>query len=344
MGLWWVYFCIMKDYKYIFEDKATKKQKSEFADAFSRIAQVLILLAAPTVYMYYTHGKNSTEETTPTIDVDNIEISVDEIRSNAIQITDDNMNIDNTVYYAEPVAEPLLDNNNFEEELATPKQKLQKQIIDAGVGNGIDVEYLLLLAAIESSLNPDAKASKGSASGVFQFVEQTWLEAIREYGPKYGLEKEATLIKKGVEGNPHFLYVIDKAEKKRILDMRYNPKIATHMVVEFTLKNKSFLEDNLGIEASNVNLYMVHFLGRRSATKFFKVLDDNPHWNPVDYFSSASIKHNKSIFYFRDGDTPRSFGQIHKKFEKKLEKAKKMIDISLIPRQIPASSALKPKV
>ncbi len=40
---------------------------------------------------------------------------------------------------------------------------------------GADFGYLLTTAQRESALDPDAKARSSSASGLFQFIEQTWL-------------------------------------------------------------------------------------------------------------------------------------------------------------------------
>lgn len=207
---------------------------------------------------------------------------------------------------------------------------LQVEIVDAASAVDRDEQhYLLLLAAIESTLDVTAAPAKGTARGIYQFVKQTWLEAIREHGAKYGLADEANAIKKGkrINGkyNPHFLYVTDKAMETRILDMRLNATIATQMAIEFTNKNKDFLINTLGQAATAENLYAVHFLGKRHAATFFRILDKNPHWNPVDYFKNPS-KRNKGIFYFSDGKTPRSFGQIHDYFKSKIERAESILN------------------
>ena len=207
---------------------------------------------------------------------------------------------------------------------------LQLEIVDAASAVDRDEQhYLLLLAAIESTLDATAAPAKGTARGVYQFVKQTWLEAIREHGAKYGLADEANAIKKGkkINGkyNPHFLYVTDKALEKRILDMRFNATIATQMAIEFTNKNKDFLINTLGQAATAENLYAVHFLGKRHAATFFRILDKHPHWNPVDYFKNPSER-NKGIFYFSDGKTPRSFGQIHDYFKRKIERAEHILN------------------
>ena len=188
--------------------------------------------------------------------------------------------------------------------------------------------FLLVLSALESTLNPDAAAPKGSARGLYQFVEQTWLESIRKHGHKYGLGDEADLIKKGktIKGkyNPHYHYVDNADEKQRILDMRFDPVISTQMAIEYTKSNQSYLVNTLGQDATTENLYALHFLGRRHSTTFFRVLDSHPNWNPVDYFKNPS-KRNKGIFYFADGKTPRSFGQVYDYFKTKIARADRIL-------------------
>ena len=46
---------------------------------------------------------------------------------------------------------------------------------------------MMAQAAQESSFQPDAKASTSSATGLFQFIDSTWLNSVKQYGAKYGL-------------------------------------------------------------------------------------------------------------------------------------------------------------
>ena len=54
-----------------------------------------------------------------------------------------------------------------------------------------DFNFLLKVAERESSLRADARAPTSSASGLFQFIEQTWLEAVKKHGSAVGLGAEA---------------------------------------------------------------------------------------------------------------------------------------------------------
>ena len=49
---------------------------------------------------------------------------------------------------------------------------------------GLDFDYLLNTAMRESGLNVQAKSKTSSASGLFQFVEQTWLGLVKHHGVK----------------------------------------------------------------------------------------------------------------------------------------------------------------
>ncbi|MDN3719678.1 transglycosylase SLT domain-containing protein [Roseibium salinum] len=59
----------------------------------------------------------------------------------------------------------------------------------ASSSTGTSFDYLVKTAARESAFNPTAKARTSSATGLFQFIESTWLETMKEAGPRHGLEK-----------------------------------------------------------------------------------------------------------------------------------------------------------
>src|SRR5690242_786525 len=58
-------------------------------------------------------------------------------------------------------------------------QTIQPEVLasiqQASANTGMDFSYLMAQASRESSFDPTAKASTSSASGLYQFVEQTWL-------------------------------------------------------------------------------------------------------------------------------------------------------------------------
>src|SRR3954466_16012859 len=78
---------------------------------------------------------------------------------------------------------------------------LAETVVRAAQVTGVDPAYLMALADKESSLLPDNKARTPSAEGLFQFIESTWLEVLRRYGPKHGYTAEAGAIRL-VRGRP----------------------------------------------------------------------------------------------------------------------------------------------
>ena len=65
---------------------------------------------------------------------------------------------------------------------------------NASTGNSAQFDQLVAYASMESGLNPSARASGSSASGLYQFTQQTWLNAVRQYGPQHGLGNEAAAV------------------------------------------------------------------------------------------------------------------------------------------------------
>ncbi len=57
----------------------------------------------------------------------------------------------------------------------------------AAARTGVDFNYLIAQAQIESGLNPRAQASTSSARGLYQFVDSTWLRTVDKHGAKHGL-------------------------------------------------------------------------------------------------------------------------------------------------------------
>src|ERR1041384_2290264 len=73
-------------------------------------------------------------------------------------------------------------------------------IRDAARATGAGFEYLLNTAVRESNLDPNAKAKSSSATGLFQFIDQTWLSTIKQWGGSLGYGKYADAISKTADG------------------------------------------------------------------------------------------------------------------------------------------------
>jgi len=166
-------------------------------------------------------------------------------------------------------------------------------IRQASAQTGVDFSYLMQKASAESSFNPQAQAPTSSARGLFQFIDQTWLETIDRHGDAHGLGKAAALITRDSKGE---LEVKDPAFRREILAMRDNPRIAAMMAAELAKDNQASLEQSLGRKVGNAEMYMAHFLGAGGAARFLATLDDNPHLK-ADNIVPAAAHANQSVFY-----------------------------------------------
>ncbi|ODT78884.1 MAG: hypothetical protein ABS76_22330 [Pelagibacterium sp. SCN 64-44] len=185
-------------------------------------------------------------------------------------------------------------------------QSLANALTAAGDRSGVDFSYLLQTAMRESSLNPQAKASTSSAVGLFQFLEGTWLQVMKEDGPRLGYGAYADRIEKTAGGD----YVVrDPAARAQILKLRENPQIAADLAAAFTRANGEYLRQSFGRMPSAGELYIAHFLGAQGAEKMFRAGLQNPDQVAVDLFPRQASA-NRSIFYDRAG-TPRTIRQVY---------------------------------
>jgi hypothetical protein len=187
-------------------------------------------------------------------------------------------------------------------------------IQQASANTGVDFAFLMAQAAKESGFNPDAKAKTSSASGLYQFVEQTWLSVVRKHGAEYGLGDMASKIKIAEDGS---LKVADRALRQEILDLRRDPTIAAAMAAEHAADNEERLDAKLDREVTPVDLYLAHFLGLKGAVNFLRAMEADPDQSAAAISPRAAAA-NKAVFYNADG-TPRSLKQIYDRFERRIE-------------------------
>lgn len=185
-------------------------------------------------------------------------------------------------------------------------QKLATALKTAGDRSGVDFSYLLQTAIRESSLNPTAKAQTSSATGLFQFLNGTWLMVMKEEGPRLGYQKYADAITKTSDGG---YSISDKRLRGEILALRENPQVAADLAAAFTRNNGDYLLKRFGRMPSPGELYIAHFLGAQGAEKFFSAGLSNPDQVAAKLFP-AQAKANPSIFY--DKGSPRTIRQVYR--------------------------------
>ncbi|WP_157775261.1 tape measure protein [Hartmannibacter diazotrophicus] len=137
--------------------------------------------------------------------------------------------------------------------------------------NSIDSSSGIVDAIIgaESGGNPYAKNKNSTATGVGQFIEETWLKLFKENFP-------------------------DRAQSMTdaaILELRKSEKISREMIALYVQENAKILKD-AGAAVTDANLYLAHFLGPNGAVK---VLSANRGTQASDVLSADAVAANSSV-------------------------------------------------
>jgi Transglycosylase SLT domain len=208
---------------------------------------------------------------------------------------------------------------------AQARKDRRKFSIDSGIlaairlgslRTGVDFSFLMELAAAESSFDPTCIAPKTAAAGLYQFKDETWLEAVRNYGNKYGMGVYAAQIENYTDdaGNKR-LRIQDPAIHEYVLALRHNPRISALLAAEYVKYNRKRLSNALDREPGHTELYLTHFFGTTGAISFLKILNENPD-RIADEILPSAAKNNQAIFRPRLSK-PRTVAEIYKMFQRK---------------------------
>ena len=203
--------------------------------------------------------------------------------------------------------------SNAINQVQSSRQRVEGAIANAAARTGVDFDFLVREAKVESGLNPQARARTSSATGLFQFTKQTWLGTLKQHGANHDLGWAADAITRGDDG--HYR-VADPNLRARILDLRTEPEAAAAMGAELASDNQDFLGRKLGRSPEDVDLYLAHFLGEAGAARFLEGHDADPNAAAAPLLPAAANA-NRAVFYRTDG-TPRSFAEIRGNFVSKL--------------------------
>lgn len=161
---------------------------------------------------------------------------------------------------------------------------------------GVPVDWLMAIAGIESGFRYDVKAGTSSATGWFQFINATWDEMYRDFGPKYGCPPDAAKTRAA----------------------RNDPRINALMGAEYIKRNYNGLKKGLGrSNLTDVDVYMAHFLGLGGALKFFRA---DPQAMAYKIFSKEYSANMPLFFVNSKPGQPRTIAQVYKLFQDKIEK------------------------
>lgn len=184
---------------------------------------------------------------------------------------------------------------SYKDLVGASKDDIKKMIVDNSKKTGMNPNIMLTMAAKESGMNPNAKAPTSSATGLYQFLNDTWRDVVKNYGSKYGL----------TPANAN----------------RLNPEHSTLMAGEYLKQNLAPIKKVKG-NINATDAYLTHFLGPGGARKF---LSANPNESAA-IMGDAVVKANSSIF--TDGGRVRTVGEVYQVIAKQLKKTAQQFGIT----------------
>lgn len=182
---------------------------------------------------------------------------------------------------------------------AVQTSEVKAAIGRAAARTGVDFNYLVAQARIESGLDPDAKARTSSAAGLYQFIDSTWLRTLDKHGAKHGMGWAGEAVAGG--------RISDPAMRAEIMQLRDNPEAAALMAAELAIDNRDGLRASLGREPDGSELYLAHFLGLAGAQSFLGALNSDPA-QAASLVNPAAARSNRAIFF--DNGRARSVGEV----------------------------------
>ena len=200
---------------------------------------------------------------------------------------------------------------------------------------GADFEFMTDLARQESSFRKNVRAGTSSASGMYQFTIDTWLNNTYRVGCDYGFQDYADMISYELEELSPWQIRNDREARIRptikndfhrvsILKARNSHFHSTLGASENSKYEIGLVESFLGRELkTNTEKYIVHFLGIEDSYFFFKAYDENPNAIAADLLEEPA-RANRHVFYDGYGryKQARTYAEVYAYFDKKFTTAR----------------------
>jgi hypothetical protein len=137
-----------------------------------------------------------------------------------------------------------------------------------------------VVAAHESGLNPNAKNAEGSASGLYQYISQTWNSKIQQFAGGYNISPSSSPF-----------------------DIK-----ASTIVAGASVKEDTSIMGSIQSPVTYLDLYLTHFLGSGGGPSFMRHMLENPSANAVNSFPEQA-QWNPEFFY--QNSQPLSFKGVY---------------------------------
>ncbi len=187
----------------------------------------------------------------------------------------------------------------------------------SSIRTGVDFSYLMKLAAAESNFKPKSKSATSSATGMYQFTHDTWLNTLKTHGARYGLVGDYASTIEHYETRYGYQRPIvrNKTMYQHLLELRKNPRISAIMAAEMIRDSEQILTHSFDRKPTQTDLYLTHFLGTDGAITFLRSLEQSPETHAVELFPEAASS-NRDIFHPKSS-APRTVDEVYALFGEK---------------------------
>lgn len=187
------------------------------------------------------------------------------------------------------------------------RRYLVDKIVQAAKATQVDPVLLMAIADKESAFRTEVQAQTSSATGLYQFIERTWLGVVREFGSRYGLESEARALANNEVGG---------AERMRILDLRRDAYLSAALAAEMLKRDALRLQRRIGRPLTGGEVYLIHFLGPDGAERMLDQISKRPDAAAAELLPAPAAA-NKTIFYGSGAEGGRSLSvsEVRGKFD-----------------------------
>lgn len=144
-------------------------------------------------------------------------------------------------------------------------------ISEAARTSGVSEDYLIHMGDRETggTFNPNAKNPHSSATGLFQFTDDTWARTTRAFGARFGITPETS---------------------------RFDPRANALMMGALTADNARIMKSKLGRDVTPGELYVGHFMGASQGARLIQSAAADPEGDAAALFPNEA-KYNPTIFY-----------------------------------------------